>query len=264
MRKRCGWFAPLVLNFDFTFLALLLAADEKKVHTECRRCHVPPFKKRCMCAESGGLELAADESVILAYWKMRDQIDDSGFFAGLAVRIFCLLFRGAYRAARNHCIAFDASVRTQLSQLRRLEKERCPSIDQTADTFAKLLCAAVPVSGCTQIDRAREQMLYHLGRWIYLVDARDDLQEDRKTGNYNPISLRFPQGGADETLAVTLDHSIHMMQTASVLLDFGVYEPLVSNILDHGLPAIQQLVFRGQWSKMKKQRIWRKYHERSL
>ena len=95
------------------------------------------------------------------------------------------------------------------------------------------------------------------------------MKKDAASGNYNPVALRYELSDgkwapdARTAFAGTLDHSIHMMQTASVLLDFGVYEPLVSNILDHGLPAIQQLVFRGQWSKMKKQRIWRKYHEQA-
>ena len=36
-----------------------------------------------------------------------------------------------------------------------------------------------------------EQLLYHLGRWIYLVDAADDLKKDVKNGSYNPLVPRF-------------------------------------------------------------------------
>ncbi|MEI3141456.1 MAG: DUF5685 family protein [Lawsonibacter sp.] len=40
-----------------------------------------------------------------------------------------------------------------------------------------------------------EQLLYHLGRWIYLIDARDDLAEDLADGRYNPVAARFgPEG----------------------------------------------------------------------
>ena len=62
-------------------------------------------------------------------------------------------------------------------QLRRrdeLEAEGWPSLDRAADTFAELLRAAAPSSGEESRDRAMEQLLYHLGRWIYLLDAQDD------------------------------------------------------------------------------------------
>ena len=39
--------------------------------------------------------------------------------------------------------------------------------------------------------RVLEQLLYHLGRWIYLVDAADDLPEDFASGSYNPLLRRF-------------------------------------------------------------------------
>lgn len=39
--------------------------------------------------------------------------------------------------------------------------------------------------------RVLEQMLYHLGRWVYLIDAADDLQKDAVSGNYNPVALRY-------------------------------------------------------------------------
>lgn len=56
-----------------------------------------------------------------------------------------------------------------------------------------------------------EQLLYHLGRWIYLVDAADDLKKDVKNGSYNPLVPRFgAQAGelsqeARRELGATLD-----------------------------------------------------------
>lgn len=256
--------APLVLNFDFTLLAVLLSGQSEEQRIECHRCHVPPFKNRCMCAQSHALDIAADESVILAYWQMRDRVEDSGFWKGLATRIFSLLFRPAYIRAQAQRTTFDASVREQLKKLHHLETEHCTSIDRPADTFAKLLCAAVPASGDMATDRTMEQLLYHLGRWIYLIDARDDLEDDLKTGSYNPVALRFDSSDRDKCLSVTLDHSINLMIAAAALLDLGKHETLVQNILQYGLPLVQRAVLNGEWSKMKKQKIWSKNHDRSL
>lgn len=56
---------------------------------------------------------------------------------------------------------------------------------------------AAPASGEAARDRALQQLLYHLGRWIYLIDAQDDLEEDRASGNYNAVAARFgPEGTA--------------------------------------------------------------------
>ena len=78
--------------------------------------------------------------------------------------------------------------------------------------------------------RVTEQLLYHLGRWIYLTDAADDLRSDMKTGSYNPLALRFaPEDGrlrpADrQALAQTMDGSVQAMAAAFELLpESGVY-----------------------------------------
>ena len=257
MRKRCGLFAPMVLNFDFTFLALLLAPEEgERLKPNCR-CHVMPLRRRCMCQMSQGLELAADESVILAYWQLRDKVRDEGFFRGLPARAVSLFLHSAYRRAAKRRIEFDRMVREQLQLLHQLEEENCSSIDRSADTFAKLLQAAAPKSGEESRDRAMEQLLYHLGRWIYLIDARDDLAEDREKGNYNPVALRYGDQPCDEPLTLTLNHSLSLMRSAGALLSFGRQEALVQNVLDLGLPMIQKAVFDGRWGQMKKHKIWR-------
>ena len=257
MRRRCGLVAPMLLNFDFVFLALLLAPAAGEELTRCHRCHVPPFRRRTMCKQSPALEMAADESVILSYWKLRDSAVDDGPLGGLPSRLLALLLRRGYRRAAAARPEFDRQVQEHLSGLHHLEEERCPSLDRTADEFARLLQAAAPTTGDQVRDRAMEQLLYHLGRWIYLVDARDDLEEDQTSGSYNPILYRFPAGPDDERLQTTLTHSLNLMRAAFALLDLGRQGALVENVLYLGLPAVQQCVFDGSWKQLKKQKIWR-------
>lgn len=257
MRRRCGWLSTTLLNFDFTFLALLLAPAQGEKLSSCHRCHVPPFCRRSMCEQSRGLELAADESAILAFWQLRDKVRDQSFLRGLPARVFSgLIYRG-YRKAVERQPEFDRVVRKQLDELHRLEEERCTSIDRPADAFATLLQAAAPKTGNIGRDRAMEQLLYHLGRWIYLIDARDDLEADQKEGNYNPVALRYGPQPCDEPLALTLDHSVSLMRSACALLDLGRQEALIQNVLFLGLPMIQCAVFDGRWKQMQKQKIWR-------
>ena len=152
----------------------------------------------------------------------------------------------------------------QLRRLDELEAEGCPSLDRAADTFAELLRAAAPSSGEESRDRAMEQLLYHLGRWIYLLDAQDDLEEDRTAGRYNPVAARFRIGGDRDAMARTLDHSRNLMYSAAQLADFRCRWPLIENILYLGLPLVQRAVFDGSWKQIQNKRYGEVAHERSV
>ncbi len=255
MRRRYGLVAPMFLNFDFTFLTLLLWQPED-TFAPCRgRCHANPLVEKPMCPDSPALELAADESVILTWWKLEDSVRDDGFWKGIPARVLSGLLHPAYRKAARRCPEFDRAVRDSLTELTALEAENCPSMDRTADTFARLLRSAAPEENPR--GRVLAQLLYHLGRWIYLVDARDDLAEDREAGRYNPVAARYGPDGDDPALKLTLDHSLELMGAALQLGDFGCRTPVLENIIYLGLPLVQQAVFDGSWAQIKKQKIWR-------
>ena len=255
LRRRYGLIAPMLLNFDFTFLALLLWQPEDRF-VPCRgRCHANPLVKKPMCPDSAALELAADESVVLAWWKLRDTVQDEGFWKGLPARALSRALRPAYRKAARRRPGFDESVRGCLEELAALEGEGCSSLDRTADAFARLLRSAAPGEG--EQGRVTAELLYHLGRWIYLADARDDLEEDRLASRYNPAAARYGPGGNDGALRLTMDNSLELMGAALQLGEFGCRKPLLENIVYLGLPAVERAVFDGSWSELKKQKIWR-------
>lgn len=255
LRQRYGLFAPLLLNFDFTFLALLLWEPEGNF-TPCRgRCHANPLRKLPMCPDSPALEQAADESVILTWWKLRDSVQDEDFWRGLPARALSWGLRPAYKRAVRRCSEFDRTVRSCLEELSALEGDNCPSLDRTADTFARLLQSAAPREG--ERGRVLSQLLYHLGRWIYLADAREDLEEDRQSGRYNPVSARYGPAGDDGALRLTMDLSLEQIGAAFQLGEFGCRRALLENIVYLGLPLIQRAVFDGTWKVLKKQKIWR-------
>lgn len=250
MGKRHGFLARFTLNYDFTFLAMLLADGAEPCFKRCR-CPVHPFQKRKMCLALSSLELAADESMILSYQKLRDDVTDHGFFRGLPARLAAFALKGAYKKAAKARPDFDRKVTECLQELHGLEGEHCSSMDRVADTFARLLQAAAPPSGDNVRDRALEQLLYHVGRWIYLVDAWDDLDEDVRTGSYNPLLERFegnPLEHRDE-VRVTLLHSRNLAVSAYSLLRPQRWDGILSNILYLGLGAVEESVFTGRWKK---------------
>ena len=254
MGRRYGFVSRMFLSYDFTLLAMLLLPPENGPGWSKCRCPARLWcgKKPCT-ASRPALDRAAGESVILAWWKLQDGIADGKWWEKLGFRLLSLLLGRAYRKAKRDCPAFDATVSQCLSELHALEESRTPSIDRPADAFARLLAGAAPEGKDEGEKRARYQLLYHLGRWIYLVDAWDDLEEDGRTGSYNPIALRFSGDEAErqDALALTLRHSRNLACSASQLLELGQWRGIVENILYLGLPAAEGLVLRGQWKKRK-------------
>ena len=121
------------------------------------------------------------------------------------------------------------------------------SIDRPADTFARILAALSEL--CPQKSRAdAEEMLYHLGRFIYLIDAWDDLESDLKHDRYNPIAARFTIQDSKISQAVrteleqTLCHSIYSAEIAFGKLNCVTLRPLLENIINPGLFTVMRQI----------------------
>ena len=260
LSRRYGQAARFILNYDFTYLAILLS-DRTAGTENAGRCYTSPIRKRPYLESTAAMELAADESVILAYWQLRDGVEDHAWAAGLKYRAGARLLESAYRKAAAFRPAFDQAVRRQLQMLSALEKEKDPSMDKAADTFAVLLSSAA--EGVEEPVRRRvlEQILYHLGRWVYLIDAADDLKKDAESGNYNPVALRYglKDGAWDpesrHAFAVTLDHSIHQMAAAFELWNFGVWTTVLQTTFYAGLFRVGHAVLEGTYHRRDRKNI---------
>lgn len=256
MGKSYGQLSRLFLDYDFAFLAMLLAPESSQCMTGCKGCLLHPIKGKPACEDGPWLELVAGESVILTYWKLRDAVKDTGFFKGLAARFLGFCLYPGYKKARRSCPDFDREVNSLLGELGRLEQEKSVSIDRTSDCFARILQASVSKEGSETQKRALEQLLYHVGRWIYLIDGVDDLEQDRKAGNYNPILARFPQWSDEDKvyLRTNLEHSLSLAGAAFQLLKPTAWTSVIENILYRGLPDVTELVFAGNWREYKRKR----------
>lgn len=250
MGMRHGQAARFILNYDFAFLSILLWPGEEAEAILHRGCMAHPIAGRDYFPINPALELAADEGVILAWWQIQDALADPGGGKG-KYRAASAALRGAYRRARACRPEFDRTTRAHLQRLRELEEAGCPLLDEPADAFARLLAGAAEAVEDPVKRRVLEQLLYHLGRWIYLVDAADDLSRDFASGSYNPLIRRFglERGElteeARESLSVSLDHSIRLMAAAYELGDFGAWSPIIRATVYEGLFLVGRAVLEG-------------------
>lgn len=250
-----GTAARFILNYDFVYLAMLLWDKDTPVEFENKRCIACPHKKKQCCKNNAALETAAGLSIILTWWKLQDEIADEGFFKSALCRVLSVLLKKAYKKAANKYPEFDQTVRDNLAKLAELESTECASVDTPADCFARILSSAAETA---EGDKRRilQQVLYHTGRWIYIVDACDDFADDAKTGKYNAVALRFSESDilTDEIkdrMRTTLMHSRNLAGNSFELLDETPWSNTIRNIIFLGLPGVAEAVLAEQW-KIKK------------
>ncbi len=261
LKRRCGVLARLTVSYDLTLLLMLLSGQEE--YACSARCMRHPLRqRRCLCASSAGDE-AADRGMILFWWKLQDSVQDEKGIKGLIWRVCSLFLRRGYRSAAARMPDFDRLTAAQLQRLRQLEAEGCPSIDRTADCFARILSACAEGSGAKE--RPLSELLYHVGRSIYLLDAADDVEEDRKCGSYNPLLLRYSHWDkeAKESLRHTLSLSQNAAENAFYLLPANAFSPIIENIITLGLPQMTNMVLSGKW-KNRKKLLRKKARERGI
>lgn len=265
MGRRHGALARFTLNYDFTLLAILHYSTSACDETHCRRCPAHPFRKPKVCLCGDQLDCAADESMILFWHKLSDDVKDHSFLLSVPARILRFFLKRGYARASKARPGFDACVRQQMARLSQFESDKSPQLDRVADTFASILAAAADdFEGDSAKHRAMKGLLYHLGRWIYLVDAWDDLNEDISKGRYNPLNARFAGDatGEREYIETTMTHSVRLIHAAANLLEFGRWTLVIDNILYNGIPTVQKAVLDGRWKQLQKQ--GRRMNERPL
>jgi len=253
--KRYGLPARFILSYDMAFFAAVAhGAGGEPMKADRRRCIAHPLRRRCVLCRYSGQELAADLTIILTHFKLRDAVMDAPKLKKPFYAAALLLFSPFWRRARRYRPMLAEKTGERLSRLWTLEKERCDSLDLCADQFAALLTAAADELGEAQ-HRQAAQLFYHLGRWIYIIDACDDLKRDCEKGQYNPVALRYDiKDGVlppdiKEEITVTLSHSRSTAASALALMDLGPWMGFASNVINYGLPATETAVLEGRWRK---------------
>lgn len=183
LKERHGNLSRLALNYDMTFLILVLSSlYEPEERRGSARCAVHPAKPRAFW-QSSWSDYAADMNVALTYHKLRDDWLDEG--ARLQKGLMDQL-QGAYDRVKERWPRQCAAMERELDALLALEKAGEPVPDKPAACFGRLMAAIftpqedhwTPVLG---------EMAFWLGQFIYLADACEDLQKDEKKGSYNPL-----------------------------------------------------------------------------
>lgn len=249
--------ARFILNYDFTFLAVLLWEPDELPRYSKKRCMVGPCRGKCVCQQNDAISRSAGYSIILTWWKLKDTVKDENFFKGVPSHFAMMFLKRAYNNAVKKYPEFDSEVELRIRELSELEKDGEKSIDKTSDQFAQILASASNGVEDKSRQRILEQLLYHVGRWIYLIDAYQDISEDMKAGRYNPLVSHYGTVDGDlsaeskDAFITTLRHSQNLAASAFTLLPEGSWSDIIRNIIYLGMPDVSDKVLSKRWKKTK-------------
>lgn len=236
-----GQTARLGLSYDCAFVALLLSGASGLGEWDMARCPYKPAPKRPMASPCWPMAFGADLNILLSWYKMQDDWkDERKPLSGLGR----LAWRGYARRAEQRAPELAQAVAAGIRELTALEKENCKELDAPADAFARLMRAvgeAAPLTGST--GRVLPHVLYHLGRWVYLIDAWDDRDKDREKGAFNPF---LASGAGRERAEFLLHLSLHEATNAYELLGIDLHKGLLDNIIYVGCLGNTRRILEGQ------------------
>lgn len=242
------------LNYDFTFLAILLSSIENetdKVHKA--GCITKGFGKKNIVVGNRSLDYTADISVMLLYYKLMDDWKDEGSLKSLLAMIPFLL---PTKRVKQRYKSQSKAIEEGLLLLSSLERDRCAMVDMVADAFGALMGAIVVPDFIDNRDTRRilSNLGYHMGRWVYIVDAFDDLDRDTKNSNYNPIVYQYGyrQGESLEafrqrvvkSIELSLVMSLDMVSKSFDLLDIRQNRAILENIVYLGMRSEMDRVLK--------------------
>lgn len=244
--RQYGPFSRLTLSYDFVFLALLgMSLNEEGPQTfSPARCLLNPFRSIPHCGDCAHTRFAGGVAVMMLYYKALDNYNDGSVFEKLITMLYLPFLGCAYRKAADRYPEVARIIYETISKQSQLENESCDSVDRAAEPTAQALSGILELlSQDAAAQRVLRRFGYLLGRYVYLADALDDLEEDCKKGSYNPFLLRERiaapdagqlariRGDAKGSLFLTIGEAIKIYD----LLELYHYKPILDNIVQLGL-----------------------------
>lgn len=249
--KCTGQCSRMTLSYDVAFLAMLrLAIDGAPITVKRGRCIAHPFRKRAYVACCEPLEYCAYAAAILAYGKSVDDVkDEHGIKRAKAVLSKLMTSRMRKRSMKKYS-ELDTRVADGLAKLSDIEKQSTTSVDMPADAFGDVLADIMSFGLVGSDEKIMKSIGKHIGRWIYIIDAADDADEDIKNGRYNAFVCFYGGNIPNDDrqgIADALKLELLAAEPAFDLIDYyGVsdIEGIVKNIIYRGMPRAARRVLR--------------------
>ena len=198
IKKHFGNLPRMILNYDMTFLAVLLdsLSPVETLPTQ-KGCMTSPIKKKPVLLDNEALSYAAAMNVALVYFKLLDDEHDDHSLKSKTLATFLKPYKSKFPTSMDGLYQI---IETNLNELTHLEEAKnFSSIDEIAHPFSLIVAHIFKdypfeiVNDNPNIREALYNFGYALGKWIYIIDAVDDLQKDMEKNKFNPLDFLYNQ-----------------------------------------------------------------------
>ena len=235
LKKRFGVAGQLTLSYDMTFLVMMLTSLYEPVNNcEKKRCIAHPMQKQC-CISNEYTEYVADMTVLLSYYKCQDDwVDEKKLFK----KIYGNILRNKSKKQREFYKQKEQVVFENLQKLSEAEARFDEDLDVVSGYFGNILAELFVVKEDEWSDNLRK-IGYYLGKYIYIMDAYDDLEKDIKKGTYNPFVEKMHNTDS-------FDYLVKEILTMMAAECAGEFEklPLIDNV-----EILRNILYSGIWTK---------------
>ncbi|MCR5182449.1 MAG: DUF5685 family protein [Clostridia bacterium] len=243
LKERYGLTGRMTLNYDMTFLAMLLSDlyDKENCDFEAR-CVAHPAKKHPEKRNEFST-YCADMCVFLSYFKGVDDWNDEHGVRGWAGKT---ALKGKAERVREKYPEKCALIEEHLAALSAVEKEGLQPIDKCANAFGEIMGEIF----CYEDDIFREDMYnvgFFLGKFIYTLDAYEDVEKDIEKGTYNPFRAEYEEAvktGEYDRFDENVMNILMLM--ISECTDAFEKLPLIENV-----EVLRNILYSGVWVRFK-------------
>lgn len=234
MGKEYGVLSRFLLSYDGAFYVMYkLGLSGDNISVKNSRCTFNPCKK-CMkiSCESDVYKLASTITVVLAYFKLIDNLHDSSFFKRILLYLIYPYFAFLKSKAKKKYPEIFQAVNDGMKLQFEIESEEDPLTDKSADPTAKMLSFLFAYGECGENKEKAEKFGYQLGRVVYFLDAFDDYEDDIKENSFNPFK-NTEDIVTDACLSVNL--SVGALSEELKKYELQNFSSVINNVIYEGL-----------------------------
>lgn len=216
----------LTLNYDMTFLILLLSSlyePENKIYNE--RCMVHPKNKQ-LIIQNEITEYAASLNVLLSYYNMLDNwVDDRDYKSLAAAKIL----QSQLQKSVSNLNDITKTIKLRLNNISKLEKEDTEDIDAVSNEFGHLM-EEMFLYKKDHWEQSLRKIGFYLGKYIYFIDAYEDMKKDLENKSYNPfnkLNIENKEEYANNLLMLNLSFLSDEIEKLPLVRDKGIIDNII-------------------------------------
>lgn len=245
-----GRVGQLTLSYDMTFVVLLLTSlYEPDTVMSYRKCIAHPLVKHPARVNEFS-RYGADMNLLLSYYKCLDDWEDERKFSR---KTMAAALQKQFRKVAAAYPEKEYLIREKMEQIHNCEEMQCANLDEVSGYFGEIM-AEIFAYRQDEWEMDLRRMGFFLGKFIYLMDAYEDVEKDIKTGNYNPLKQIFPNNpdfadNCRELLTMMMAECSREFERLPILL----YADILRNILYSGVWCRYTMVTEKRAQEKEKQ-----------